>query len=156
MRRCTSVISNLTNNLSNLTSNVETFGNNVARSVRTFSIKRFKKTKEDNTVETPAADDFEILQVKKVETEKNPESEKIEEKSKIEIKFEAGIPEIEITKPKKVMFENSGIEEHFFYAPENSDDPDADKLSTDISSAESLPLDISRYDNVPATNLFIS
>ena len=63
-------------------------------------------------------------------------------------------------KQKRVMFESSSRAEQIFYAVDdptdyNSDDDEADKHSTDISSAESLPLDVSRYDNVAPQSMFI-
>uniref|UniRef100_A0A914YS10 Rho-GAP domain-containing protein n=1 Tax=Panagrolaimus superbus TaxID=310955 RepID=A0A914YS10_9BILA len=58
-------------------------------------------------------------------------------------------------KQKRVMFESSSRAEQIFYAVDDHTDEnldEADKYSTDISSAESLPLDISRYDNVVPQN----
>jgi hypothetical protein len=54
-------------------------------------------------------------------------------------------------KQKRVMFESSSRAEQIFYAvdyPTDENLDEDDKYSTDISSAESLPLDVSRYDNV--------
>lgn len=152
LRRCTSVISNLT-------SNMEALGTNMARHVRTFSVRKFKK-RDASANGSLAHDDFELLNITR-RPEENYIDQKIDqpidEQVNMPVKFETGIIVDETPKAKKVMFENSGIEEHFFYPADGaSDDPDADKLSTDISSAESLPLDISRYDNVPSTNLFLS
>uniref|UniRef100_A0A7E4VRI3 Rho-GAP domain-containing protein n=1 Tax=Panagrellus redivivus TaxID=6233 RepID=A0A7E4VRI3_PANRE len=152
--------------------NVEDFGQNVVRSVRNFSIRRSKRwRRNESSVESSssAADDFELLRNLRLRTEEpfaqmtqsSVENGTVIQPGKlirsvsddvISGGMHKGLIEIEEPKPKRVMFETSERAEQFFYhvdSPDhdNSQSGDVDS-DTDVSSQESLPLDVSRYDNV--------